>query len=131
MEEQESQEEGEKCIHVLGKPAPRAESVAVGLRREKFVSSFSGSFRSGSCSAVGSPLGFVIPPVVEDSAAPFLSPLCGFSARFLRALADTTLCFTRTEGARGGGGERERPRETGRERERDGEGGRVRTVENA
>lgn len=40
-----------------------------------------------------------------------LSPLCGFSTRFLRALVDTTLCFTRSEGARAR--ERESEREGG------------------
>ena len=51
----------------------------------------------------------VIPPVVADSDAPF-SPFSGFlSFRFLRALADATLCSARArERERGREGERER-----------------------
>lgn len=99
---------GRKVYPCFGTPALRAESVAVGLRREKFVSSFCGSFRPASCSAVGSPLGFVIPPVVGDSAAPF--PLLSAGSLLASCGLSRTRHFV-SRGVRereGGGVERER-----------------------
>lgn len=110
-EKQESQEYGEKCIHVSKRGRvrvwnsfpPRKSFFLRLLRAQPPVSLCLVGYYSSCCRGLWLPI---------------LSFLRFLSFRFLRTLADATLCFTRREGARTSHGEREGERESARARAR-------------